>query len=233
MALPDLPHGYGLDGPTLDALKRKAKRQLRQRMRALRGALPAPALAIRNAALVERLILLPEVAEARRIALYFPMEERKEVDLRPLDAACRARGVAVYYPRITEGVTDGGTEGVTERVSEDVSGRPAPKGLDFALVDSVSELEESGHGFREPPAGIPGASAGELDAIIVPALAVSGSGHRLGYGSGFYDRVLPGYCPPARSVVVAYDFQLLAELPETEGDVACNIVVTDVRVIRT
>jgi len=66
----------------------------------------------------------------------------------------------------------------------------------------------------------------------VPALAVASSGHRLGYGSGFYDATLPDFCPPALSIVVAYDFQLLAELPVSAHDIACDIVVTDARLLR-
>ncbi len=67
---------------------------------------------------------------------------------------------------------------------------------------------------------------------MVPALAVTDTDHRLGYGRGFYDVTLPDFCPPALSVVVAFDFQLLAELPVLEHDVACEVVVTDARVIR-
>jgi 5-formyltetrahydrofolate cyclo-ligase len=46
---------------------------------------------------------------------------------------------------------------------------------------------------------------------------------------GFYDATLPDVSPPATSVIVIYDFQLLGELPELEHDVACSCVVTDRR----
>ena len=65
----------------------------------------------------------------------------------------------------------------------------------------------------------------------MPALQVDDRGHRIGYGAGFYDRTLPRFAPPARAVVVAFDFQLIPEVPVTEGDVALDIVVTDERVI--
>jgi 5-formyltetrahydrofolate cyclo-ligase len=63
--------------------------------------------------------------------------------------------------------------------------------------------------------------------VIVPALAATPDGHRLGYGSGFYDVTLPELRPPALAVTVLYSFQLLAELPTLEHDVACDVVVTD------
>ena len=51
------------------------------------------------------------------------------------------------------------------------------------------------------------------DVVVVPALAVAADGHRVGYGIGFYDATLPDVCPPAAAVMVAFGFQLLAEVP--------------------
>ena len=79
----------------------------------------------------------------------------------------------------------------------------------------------------EPAADAPVATA--LDAIIVPAIAVDPTGHRIGYGAGYYDRTLPAFAPPAVSIAVAYDWQLVAEVPATEGDVRVAWVVTDIR----
>jgi 5-formyltetrahydrofolate cyclo-ligase len=38
-------------------------------------------------------------------------------------------------------------------------------------------------------------------------------------------------CPPAQALVVVYDFQLLVELPTLPHDFACNVIVTDTRVL--
>ena len=81
-------------------------------------------------------------------------------------------------------------------------------------------------GFEEPPADAPEPDA--LDVIVVPALAVEPRGYRLGYGAGFYDRALPEWTP-AVTLAVAFDFQLLAEVPVTPGDVAVRWIVTDSR----
>ena len=68
--------------------------------------------------------------------------------------------------------------------------------------------------------------------IVVPALAVDPRGHRIGYGAGYYDRTLPRFAPPAVRRAVAFDFQLVAEVPSTEGDVAVDWIVTDARALR-
>ena len=202
-----------LTGPALDDVKRRAKRLIRQRMRALRGAIPGAPRSDRSRAIAERVLALPEVEGARSLASFWPMEDKGEVDLRLVDERCRARGVRLFYPSAVPG-----------NRGESVPG--------FRLVEHLAEMAEAGHGFLEPREDAPVALPGELEVVLVPALAVSELGHRLGYGAGFYDQVLPRFCPPGVSVVVAHHFELLAELPTDEWDVACDIVVTDARVIR-
>ncbi|HEU4535368.1 MAG TPA: 5-formyltetrahydrofolate cyclo-ligase, partial [Polyangiaceae bacterium] len=73
------------------------------------------------------------------------------------------------------------------------------------------------------------AAPGELGLIVVPALAIDALGQRIGYGAGFYDRLLPTHSPPAFTVGVVFDFQLISETPATEGDFALAWVATDAR----
>lgn len=198
-------------GADIDVLRRRAKRQLRDRARALRAAIPAGARETRSTRIVERVVDLAEARAALSVALFWPMAERGEVDLRTLDAHLRADHKRIFYPRMA------GSGGVARA---------------FALVDDPGALAARGRGFFEPPEGAPEAASGDLQLVVVPALAVTITGDRLGYGAGFYDTILPRFCPPAISVVVAFDFELLPELPVTPNDVACDIVVTDVRTIR-
>jgi 5-formyltetrahydrofolate cyclo-ligase len=88
-----------------------------------------------------------------------------------------------------------------------------------------------GTGLREPMPTEPEAVAGALDVIVVPALAVDPSGHRIGYGAGYYDRTLPRFAASSTSIAVAFDFQLVAEVPSTPHDARVDWVVTDARVL--
>lgn len=203
----------GPDKSALEALAVQAKRELRRKMRALRGALPAAAVANRSARIAERVLALEAFRTARALALFWPIRSKNEVDLGCVDAAARARQMTVFYP-FMDPRDDGFRTG-------------------FRRVDDVRVLAERGRGFAEPPPELPEAARGDLDLVIVPALAVAENGHRLGYGAGFYDATLPDVCPPARSVVVAFSFQLVAELPPGEHDVACDWVVTDDRTIES
>jgi 5-formyltetrahydrofolate cyclo-ligase len=192
-------------------LTRRAKRQIRERMRALRSAHPASVLAARSAKIVERVRVLPDFARARSVALFWPMPDRAEVDLRLLDALARADGKRVHYPFL-EPKADGFVTGLR-------------------ATHSASDLVDRGQKFAEPDPTQPAAARGEVDLVLVPALAVATDGHRLGYGRGFYDATLPDFCPPASSIAVAFDFQLLGELPTYATDVPCDLVITDERTL--
>ena len=200
------------DAETLADLKYRAKKQLRTRMRGLRAAYPESALAQASERIVQSVLALPGFSEAQAVGLFWPMAERREVDVRPLATAAFDAGKRVYFP-FMEPTASGFSTG-------------------FARVTDVSELAERGQRFFEPPPTAPRAGRGEIELLIVPALAVASDGHRLGYGSGFYDATLPDFCPPAQAVVVVFDFQLLGELPVTSADVASQCIVTDRRVFQ-
>ena len=190
-------------------LSSRAKRELRKAAKAMRNSVPRTALVARSEALVEKLRELPEMVRAKRVALFYPIEAQREIDLRAFDAALRARGVGVFYPVVT--------------------GQKEDREMAFADPRSLDALEDRGHGFKEPPADIEPTLA--LDVLVVPALLVDPRGHRLGYGAGYYDRVLARCASEAFFVAVVYDFGLAADLPTMATDVPVHAVVTDKRVL--
>ncbi len=191
-------------------LRRQVKGALRKRMRGLRQTVPASACAAKSLRVVERLIALPAIAEARAVALFWPMENRHEVDLRSLHGWLRERGVRVAYPAVD---AENGA-------------------LVFRFVREPAAMQPNALGVREPSSEEPEAAHGEVDVILVPALAVDPRGHRIGYGAGYYDRALPRFSPTATAVCVAFDFQLLVDLPNTPYDVPVAWIVTEARTLR-
>ena len=173
--------------------------------------MPASARAQKSREITEQLLRLPAVAHATTAALFWPMEGRNEIDLRGLDAALRKRGARVAYPK-----TDADTGA-----------------LSFHFVEQPDAMCGGPLGVCEPSDADPAAATNELDVIVVPALAVDARGHRIGYGAGYYDRALTRFSPPAVAVAVAFDFQLLVELPNTPEDVTVGYVVTESRILPT
>ncbi len=197
-----------LDPEAVKILSYRAKAELRKRGRALRNTIPAGSIAERSAKIRNALTALPCFAEAKTVALFWPIVSRNEVDLRPLVEILTARGASVAFPAIN----------------------PDTRIMTFRFVANPHAMEERGLGFAEPGPEDP--EAGQLDIIVCPALGIDSVGNRLGYGAGYYDRTLPRFCPPALSIGVVFDFQLLVEVPFTEGDVPVNMVVTDERIFR-
>lgn len=65
------------------------------------------------------------------------------------------------------------------------------------------------------------------DLVVVPGVAFTRTGVRLGQGGGWYDRFLPRTRPAAVHIGVGFDFQLLAAVPSEPHDVRLHGVVTD------
>ncbi len=198
-----------LDPKVVREVGYRAKGAIRSRMRSLRAALPERARESRSRLACQRVLELPEYREARGLALFASLPH--EVSVVVLDQAARAAGKRVYYPYM-DPTPDGFTTG-------------------FRRVDALTDLESRGRSFLEPPSWLPAGRRAEIDLVIVPALAVAPSGHRLGFGSGFYDATLPDICPPAKAVAIVFDFQLLAELPVEAHDFQVHVIVTDQRVL--
>ena len=99
---------------------------------------------------------------------------------------------------------------------------PRVEASGIVVADGASPLVASKFGVQEPTG--PALDVGEIDLIIVPGLAFTPDGDRLGYGQGYYDRLLPTV--PAVSVGVCFADQLVDELPLTEHDVRVGSVIS-------
>jgi 5-formyltetrahydrofolate cyclo-ligase len=191
---------------TESMLRQRAKQALRARMRAVREALPGSACDARSAEITQRLFALAEVEQAATILAFASI--RKEVRTRASMQAAWAAGKRVALPRVV------GNE------------------LQLHLVDSETVLIEGAFSVPEPPATAAMVQPGDVDVALIPALAIDPRGYRIGYGGGYYDKLIP-QLQRACTCAIAYDFQLIAEVPELPFDVAVDVVITDERVIRT
>ncbi len=186
-----------------------AKDEVRARMRArLADLLPAERRE-RSTRLLARLRTLPAWREARSVLLFAPLSAEPDLDgLWAADAASQEDDSALtkkrcYYPRM------------------------AGRRLQVCEVRSLKELVSARWGLREPAAGAPTAALTEIDLALVPGLAFTASGSRLGRGGGFYDRLLTEIGFRARTIGVGFDFQLLPTLPLEAHDAAVSMVLTD------
>jgi len=100
--------------------------------------------------------------------------------------------------------------------------------MEFRQLRGLEDLVAHPLGFLEPNATGPAAS--ELDLVVVPALAVTRRGERLGYGGGHYDRALTRLSG-VETVAVVYASELLDSLPTEPHDRRVRWVVTEDEVV--
>ncbi len=67
----------------------------------------------------------------------------------------------------------------------------------------------------------------DLDLIIAPGLAFDHRGGRLGYGKGYYDRLLHCISPSATKAAVCFECQLVADIPLLDHDIRMDMIVTE------
>ncbi len=103
-------------------------------------------------------------------------------------------------------------------------------GMEAAEVRSGDRLVETDYGPKEPGRRVP-VQPEDVDAVITPGLAFDRRGHRLGYGGGHYDRYLARLGPGTAAVAIAFDVQVLAEVPADEHDRPVDILVTDAETV--
>ncbi len=86
------------------------------------------------------------------------------------------------------------------------------------VADPVRELLPGAHGIAAPAEGLPELAPEDIDLLIVPGVAFTEAGDRLGYGGGYYDRFIPR-CRRARVLALAFAEQLVDALPTEPHDV--------------
>lgn len=98
----------------------------------------------------------------------------------------------------------------------------------YAITDRETDLVAGPCGVLQPVAKEPGPFPKEnIDLIIVPGVAFTKNGNRLGRGKGFYDRFLNTLPPRTKKIGLAYDIQIIENLPTTPQDFPVDAVVTN------
>jgi 5-formyltetrahydrofolate cyclo-ligase len=100
--------------------------------------------------------------------------------------------------------------------------RSENQALSFHPISALAELVPGRFGIREP---VPGRSPKQLDLVVVPGMAFTTQGNRLGRGSGFYDRFLATIPETTFKIGVCFEFQRVSRIPHEPHDVKMDAVV--------
>lgn len=94
-------------------------------------------------------------------------------------------------------------------------------------IREVRDLEKGTYGIYEPKKRQKIALLDEIDLVVVPGVAFDKRNRRLGRGKGYYDKFLRALPPNKVSVGLAFDFQIVDNLPIDSHDISVSKVITD------
>ena len=105
--------------------------------------------------------------------------------------------------------------------------------LQASELRDFNELEQRTFGILEPKDLYKREyNIDRLDLVIIPGVVFDRTGHRIGYGYGYYDRFLKTLRKETLKIGLAYDFQIVGKIPEEKHDVPMDIIITDKEVLR-
>lgn len=175
-------------------------------MRALRKALLPAQRETLSAEIVRKFLSLEIYRAASTLMAYVSTPE--EIQLRGIFSDAFARGKTLAVPLIV---------GAGEMLPVAVPSFDALEVGAFGIATVKENLREF-------------VSAEKIDCVVVPGAAFDVHGNRLGLGGGYYDKFLPR-AVNAKKIALAYDFQLVEEIPVEPHDSPVDIVLTEKRII--
>lgn len=101
---------------------------------------------------------------------------------------------------------------------------PRVNGVNLEILPYEESRLELGAFHIEEPQGDNTVDCDIIELIVVPGVAYDRRGHRLGRGKGFYDRLLAD--TKATKVGVAYEFQIVDDVPAEKHDVPMDIIIS-------
>ena len=176
--------------------KKRLRKEVTARLKAMSGAERTEA----SERIQTQVLESAEYRDAQTLLLYLHMPTEPDTD-RIIRQAIDD-GKAVYVPKCVS---------KTEMVA--------------VRIRSFSDLAPGAYGILEPVDCSETAGPDALDLILVPCVAASKDGRRLGHGAGYYDRFLSGGAD--RAICLCFSQALSDEIPTDENDVTIRRVISD------
>ncbi len=187
-------------------LMREKKHSLRAAALAQRSLLSRSESLARSRLIQAQALQFPPYLLRRSVALYNPIQN--EVETGEIRDHALVTGKNVFFPRF--GLKDS---------------------LELIKIESETEFSQGRFGVLEPTGErrLAGRDQEEL-VVFVPGVAFDLSGNRLGRGKGWYDRLIKEL-GEAILVALAYDFQIVDQVPAEEWDQRVHYVITERSVV--
>lgn len=182
------------------------KKQLRKQVLELRSALSKDSVKAKSQRIAAQIFSTQAYQEAKRILIY--LDFKNEVNTQPIIDHALGAGKAVFVPVVVQG------ENALKLV---------------AYYGLKTPMTRSSFGILEPTITAGNTTAIDaIDLVLAPGVAFDLMGNRLGYGGGYYDRLL-STCqnPSIRVIALAFELQLVSEVPHEAWDMRIDALCTE------
>ena len=186
------------------------KKEMRKKMLSLRDSLSEKERREKSRVIAKRLFTLEEFQKAEVVLSY--QSFRSEVETTEMNQKIRESGKSLYLPKT-----------YADR-----------KEMAFYRVYSDADLIPGYQGILEPQEKEPfteklASLKPEKVLMLMPGAAFDDKGNRIGYGGGYYDRYLESH-PQLHTLALAFDMQVLFEVPAEEQDIKPQLLVTETNI---
>lgn len=173
------------------------KKELRRKIRDLKRAMTSEQIEAASRRLGELFVETEQYRNAKTIYGYLPYNQEVRT-----------------VPMLEQAIRDGKRVAVPKVYGEEMK---------FIYMEDLSQVANGYAGIPEPVADGPVAED-TTALVLMPGLAFTEKGDRMGYGGGFYDKFLASE-PDHPTVALCYAFQMVEELPTAEYDIPVDCVL--------
>ena len=180
--------------------------------------------------IVEKARLRKQLLDARdALSLDFIKIASSKVqdNLRKVEYYRTAASIGAYYSIGSEVQTQGILQEILNAGKDLALPKVVKSNLVFKKIPKLSDLEVGNFSVMEPKDRCE--TIKRLDVMIVPAIALTREGYRLGYGFGFYDRFL--HSKKSKKIALSYSKQIVKTIPHDVHDVIMDCIVTEDEII--
>src|SRR4030042_5040194 len=179
------------------------KNSLRKLIQDKRNAMPAEERINKSRKAAEKFFLTKDYLEAINILLYFPF--RSEIDTTIIIKKALQDRKKIILPRVWH------------------------KNLDLYFIENYEhQLKKGSYGILEPvPKLCKPAKISDIDLAVVPGVCFDKNFNRLGYGGGFYDKLLPLLNNNVKKIALCFEMQMLPEIPTSNYDIKVDEIITE------
>lgn len=181
-----------------DKVLRNEKKSLREEMRSKRRFMTTETIVEYSSEIYKRAI--EQIGDAKEVCIF--LSAFKEPDTFIIIDELWKRGIKVAVPISNTDTLE----------------------LTLSYIESKADLERGAYGIYEPTV-IKEASEKDMDVIFVPGLAFDRNGGRMGFGKGYYDKLLQN--GKGKKIGLCYDFQLFDSIPTQSHDVPMDCIITE------